>query len=78
MMGLPSCEEVARRATDYLEKALPVRKSLAMKLHMMMCKPCQGFVASLRKVAELSAILRPEGDRQEDEKEVDRLLGEYL
>ena len=77
MMGMPNCEEVARRATDYLEGALPLRRSAAVRLHLMMCRHCQRFVDSVQGVARLAGLLRgrpADGAGADAETQADRVL----
>jgi len=47
------CREVAERANDYVDRDLPWYQSLAMSLHLSMCKHCSGFVRKLRLVITL-------------------------
>jgi len=74
MLGMPTCEEVARSATDYLEKALPLRRSLALRMHLLMCRHCKAFVNSLRCVAGLGPLLRDVENGTGAEAAADRLL----
>lgn len=43
MMGLPTCKEVESSMTDYMEGALPLRKRLGIRVHLMMCDLCSGL-----------------------------------
>lgn len=47
------CREVAELANDYIDKQLPWHTSMAMGLHLSMCRHCSGFVNKLRLVVTL-------------------------
>lgn len=51
MMGLPSCSEVESCMTDYMEGALPWRKRLGIRIHLLMCKVCAGLYGRLRTLS---------------------------
>jgi anti-sigma factor ChrR (cupin superfamily) len=48
MILLPGCRETSRLMTHYQEGQLPLRKSLAIRLHLALCPPCQAFSDSLK------------------------------
>lgn len=54
------CREVAEMANDYIDKELPWHKSMAMGLHLSMCKHCSGFVNKLRLVVTIVRDQPPE------------------
>lgn len=64
MMGLPSCTEVHACMTDYMEGALPWRKRMGVRIHLMMCKVCSALYDRLRTLSsrarELFAPPSPE------------------
>jgi hypothetical protein len=39
-----SCREVTERASDYLDRALPLRQRLAVRLHLFMCQHCRRYL----------------------------------
>jgi anti-sigma factor RsiW len=45
-----SCREVTERASDYLDRALPLRQRLAVRLHLFMCQHCRRYLRQLRAV----------------------------
>lgn len=51
MMGLPSCTEVHACMTDYMEGALPWRKRMGVRIHLMMCKVCSALYDRLRALS---------------------------
>lgn len=53
MMGLPTCKEVESSMTDYMEGALPFRKRMGIRVHLMMCDLCSGL---LKRLVALSAL----------------------
>lgn len=47
------CREVAELANDYIDKQLPWHTTMAIGLHLSMCRHCSGFVNKLRLVVKL-------------------------
>lgn len=41
------CREVTHQASDYLDKNMPCRKVVNVRLHLMMCRHCRRFVRHL-------------------------------
>lgn len=54
------CREVAEMASDYIDKEMPWHRSMAIGLHLSMCKHCSGFVNKLRLVVTLVREQPPE------------------
>jgi len=50
MIFLPGCRETSRLMTHYQEGKLPFPKSLALRLHLVLCPPCQAFADSLKEL----------------------------
>lgn len=57
-----SCREVTRRASDYVDRELPLHERLAVWFHLLMCVKCRRLirhvrylVAALRKRLETAA-----------------------
>jgi hypothetical protein len=48
MRFLPSCHEVQMELTEYAEGALPLSRRLGIRLHLLLCKVCAGFLRGLR------------------------------
>jgi len=42
-----SCREVSHLASDYLNRDLPLRRRLAVRLHLMMCEGCTRYIAQM-------------------------------
>lgn len=64
------CREVAKMANDYIDKELPWHQSMAMGLHLSMCKHCSGFVRKLRLVITVVQKQAPESISDEEAEEI--------
>jgi anti-sigma factor RsiW len=53
-----SCRQVTARATDYLEHDLSRWERLQFRLHLMMCRACDRYLAQLRLTREATHALR--------------------
>ncbi len=53
-----TCRDVTDHATDFLDGALPLRMSMAVRLHLSICRMCRAYLDQLRKTA---ALLRGQG-----------------
>ncbi len=62
MSLLPSCRDLSRLMTDYLEGQLPFPKALAVKVHLGICPPCQAFVDSLQALPGMFRKALGQGD----------------
>ena len=47
------CRDVSELATDYMERALPLRLWLGVRLHLLLCDMCRAYIDQLRKTALL-------------------------
>lgn len=54
------CDEVERLLSDYEDGALPYRKLVAIRLHLMMCRKCRSLERSLRGTLGVLRALRDE------------------
>jgi len=43
MFFMPSCQEVSRLASESLDRELPFRQRLPLRLHLLMCSLCSQF-----------------------------------
>jgi len=59
-----SCRQVTARATDYLEHDLSWRERLQFRLHLLMCKACDRYLAQLRLTREAARALRRPDDAE--------------
>jgi hypothetical protein len=48
MKLLPSCHEVQTELTEYAEGTLPLSRRLGIRLHLLLCKVCAGFLRGLQ------------------------------
>jgi predicted anti-sigma-YlaC factor YlaD len=53
------CVEAAELATDYMERELPLRAWLAMRLHLALCGMCRAYLDQLRKTKRLLGVVSP-------------------
>ncbi len=53
---LPTCQEVATLASDYLDKHIDGKLDFKIRLHLMMCANCRRFVKHL----QLTTAVAPE------------------
>lgn len=54
------CREVAELANEYVDRELPWHQTMAMGLHLSMCRHCSAFVNKLRLVITLVKEHPPE------------------
>jgi len=50
---LPTCRDVSELATDYMERALPLRESLGVRFHLSRCVACRTYIQQLQKTVAL-------------------------
>jgi hypothetical protein len=69
-----TCRDVARSATDYMERELSLRESLQIRLHLLMCGFCRLYVRQLAATRDaLRRMLRP----LPSDEDMDRLLSVF-
>ena len=70
---MPTCQEVAEHATEYLEKAMPRRQRFAVWSHLRVCANCRAY---LRQLLGAVALARRAGSAAEPppREEEDRLV----
>jgi predicted anti-sigma-YlaC factor YlaD len=49
------CRDVTELVSDYLDHALPVRRHLAVGLHLLRCEACRRYIDQSRKTVRLLA-----------------------
>lgn len=47
-LRLPACKDVTRMASEAMERKLPLRQRLDMKLHLLICTLCMRYVKQLQ------------------------------
>jgi predicted anti-sigma-YlaC factor YlaD len=50
-----SCRDVTELVTDYLERTLPWRRRLSIRLHLRKCDACRRYIDQMRKTIRLLA-----------------------
>lgn len=48
-----SCKEATRLASDALDQTMPLGRRLALKLHLLLCPPCNRFAAQIARLERL-------------------------
>jgi predicted anti-sigma-YlaC factor YlaD len=58
---VPTCRDMSELVTDYLERAVSLRKRLDMWWHLVRCEACRRFYDQMRRTVRLlgSASPRP-------------------
>jgi hypothetical protein len=56
-MFLPTCREVQSELTEYAEGALPFRRQLGIRIHLLFCRVCAGFLRGLAALPGISKTL---------------------
>ena len=51
---MPTCQEVAENATEYLEKAMPRRERLGIWGHLRVCPNCRAYLRQLLNTITLT------------------------
>lgn len=70
---MPTCQEVAENATEYLEKAMPRRERFGVWAHLRLCPNCRAY---LRQLMGTIALTRRAGaaDAPPPPRDEDRLV----
>ncbi len=45
---MPSCQDITKHASDYLDRSLPWWKRLGFRVHLFMCVNCQRYLDQLK------------------------------
>ena len=48
MSLMPSCKDITKHSSDYLDRQLPLRKRASYWLHLMMCVNCRRYLEQLQ------------------------------
>jgi hypothetical protein len=68
--GVLKCSEVSELATDFMEGQLPVRRWLAVRLHLALCDMCRKYLDQLRKVRRLLSLRPLDGPSDAEERDL--------
>ena len=52
---LPTCKEVTRLASDAMERKLPLRQRIDMKMHFLICAACLRYFKQLHFMKEIAS-----------------------
>lgn len=50
--GLPTCKEITKMASDSIERKLPLRQRIVLKLHFLTCVWCARYFKQLQFMRE--------------------------
>ncbi len=50
MKFLPSCQQVAEQASDYIDREAPFLTRLRIGVHLAMCDACPGMIRELKAI----------------------------
>jgi predicted anti-sigma-YlaC factor YlaD len=56
---MPTCRDMSELATDYLERATPLRLRLGMWLHLLQCDACRRYFDQVRRTVQLLGSRTP-------------------
>ncbi|MFN7225194.1 MAG: zf-HC2 domain-containing protein [Paracoccaceae bacterium] len=59
---MPSCNEVAERASALIDGELGKFDRLQIRLHLAMCKGCAAFIGQMRTTRDLTQLALPPDD----------------
>ncbi len=48
-----SCKEIARLVSDGLDRKLPLRRRIAVRLHLAMCSGCRAYKKQIQSLNQL-------------------------
>lgn len=69
-----TCREVTERASAYVDRELPLRSRLAMRLHLAMCVHCRRYFRQFRQLLAALAVRVRIAKQPADPAQVERLL----
>lgn len=56
---MPTCRDVSELVTDYLERALPLRRRIGVFFHLRQCEACRRYLDQMRKTIRLLSSQPP-------------------
>ena len=62
-----SCRDIAKQASDHIDKKLTFRQSLSYGFHLLLCGYCRKFVGHLRTTIDLSHQLSGQDQLSDEE-----------
>ena len=70
---MPTCQEVAEHATEFLERAMPRRQRFAVWAHLRICPNCRAYLRQLMRTVSLTRRAGASGPPPSPQEE-DRLV----
>ena len=70
-----TCKDIARQASDYVDRHLTPRQRLAFAFHLLFCGQCREFLRQLRLAVSLYSRLPPQ---ELASQEAEALVGKIL
>ncbi|MBI3049974.1 MAG: zf-HC2 domain-containing protein [Acidobacteria bacterium] len=55
-----TCRELTELTTDYLERRMPLRDWLRVRVHIAICRGCRTYLAQMKQTIRLLGLLPPE------------------
>jgi predicted anti-sigma-YlaC factor YlaD len=68
--GVPTCRDMSELVTDYLERALSIRKRLDMWWHLARCEACRHYYDQMRRTIGLLRRLPPNPPKDTTEEHI--------
>lgn len=72
---MPTCRDMSELVTDYLERAVSIRKRLDMRWHLFRCEACRRYYDQMRRTI---ALLRRMAPNPPDARTEDRIARRAL
>ena len=71
MMGMPSCREVTEAVASGRLEGAPVRRRLALWMHLLVCSPCRRYERQIRALGRAARDLF--GEQPAEDEVLERL-----
>lgn len=66
MMGMPRCREVSGAVASGALDEAPIRRRLAVRLHLVMCRHCRRYARQLRAIGRATRELLSSSEAEDD------------
>ncbi len=53
------CKDLTEEASDYLDGDLPLRKRIALFVHLVICRCCRNYLQQIRSTIKTVKVLQP-------------------
>lgn len=82
MSLMPSCKDITKHSSDYLDRQLPWWERIGYWLHLMMCVHCrrylEQFKLTIRTLGKIQEASPPDVSKQQVQDIVEQLQKEHL